>query len=144
MTPILRPLVVFAALQIGLQSWAWACSCVGTPNLDDAFDGADQVFHGEVRSVRAPVQLGCSGSSADRVTVRIDVLDAWKGTSVGETVEVQTPRSGASCGVEFEADTRWVVYASDGQTHLCSRTQRVVDGEEAELDQLDALVGAPD
>jgi hypothetical protein len=136
---LLRPISLFVALQLGSMGLAWACSCAEPPPVADALAEADQVFYGEVLSIDGPAGLGCGGvSSADPMAVRIEVRDAWKGTSAGETVTVETARDGASCGVDFVEGETWLVYATDGRASLCSRTRMAGSGDD-ELAELDAL-----
>ena len=60
-------------------------------------------------------------SSADPVTVEFDVIRVWKGP-LRETLTVKTERMGISCGYEFKEGRRYIVYAYDGYTGLCTRT----------------------
>lgn len=102
---------------------AAACSCVQvSPEL--ALREHAAVFEGRVRSVEP---------TADGLRVTLEVVQQWKGIESEEAV-VFTASNSAACGVAFEAETSWLVYAdrrADGwQTGLCSRTRRIEDAED--------------
>lgn len=108
---ILLGTLVLTALVHGA---AWACSCVasgyGTADMVDDFD---LVVWGEVLSVRSAF-VGCGPrSSMDPVNVRIEVIDGFAGVSAGDVVTVHTPSSGASCGIEFQPGSTWLIFAQD-------------------------------
>ncbi len=139
MSNLLRPLALFAALQLGLHGLAWACSCGEPPAVADAAADADLVVFGTVESVsgRGPRLCG-SMRSDDAIRVEIAVEEAWKGANAGETVTVETAISDASCGVDFAEGESWLVYATQGEARLCSRT-RLADADDPELEELDRL-----
>lgn len=138
MEHLLRPLGLFAVLQLGVHTLAWACSCGEPPPVSDAFADAGQVFFGEVQSV-SPRPLGCLASGSDQArTVVFAVEDAWKGATIGETTSFETALSEASCGVDFAVGETWLVYTSQGEATLCSRT-RLASSDDPELSELDAL-----
>ena len=62
-----------------------------------------------------------SYSSADPVSVKFNVSRVWKGPR-SDTITIKTVRSEASCGYEFEEGRRYIVFARNGETGLCSRT----------------------
>lgn len=102
---------------------AAACSCVQvSPEL--ALREHAAVFEGRVRSVE-PVPSG--------LRVTLEVVQQWKGVETEEAV-VFTASNSAACGVAFEVETSWLVYAdrhADGwQSGLCSRTRRIEDAED--------------
>jgi len=101
---------------------ARACSCVAI-DAEAAFDRSDAVFEGRVLEVER-------AAGARRVTLA--VVQQWKGIT-SERVVVETAADSAACGVAFEADTSWLVYAErDGdrlRTGLCSRTARIEDAQ---------------
>ncbi len=99
-----------------------ACSCIAmTPA--DAFDRADAVFAGVVSTVS--VKGGLFGQSGlDPVNVEIQVSEVWKGPRQA-TITVETVRSGASCGVDFQAGREYLVYARNGETGLCGGTVEI-------------------
>ena len=115
--------VVLAALaSLALPEPAHACSCAGSGSPKNALREADAVFFGKVTAMtidqRHPEQI----SSADPVLVEFNVSRVWKGP-LRETMTVETERMGISCGYEFAVGHRYVVYAYDGHTGLCTRTR---------------------
>ncbi|MFK7984579.1 MAG: hypothetical protein AB8I08_01000 [Sandaracinaceae bacterium] len=105
-----------------LPTRAAACSCVQV-SAELALREHGAVFEGRVRSVEAV-------PSGFRVT--LEVVQQWKGIESEEAV-VFTASNSAACGVAFEPETSWLIYADrhpDGwQTGLCSRTRRIEDAE---------------
>ncbi len=76
---------------------SWACSCAFP--LEDDYP---VVFEGVV--------LGSSGCGETHTT-RFEVTEAIKGTEVGEVLRVEHGTSGPSCGVVFEPDEVWQIFA---------------------------------
>ncbi len=111
---------------------AGACSCMQIA-AREAVDRADAVFEGRVVEVRE--------DGMERV-ITLAVVQYWKGVDT-ERVELRTASSSAACGVEFVADTSWLVYAQRREgalrTGLCDRTQRIEDAE-TDLEVLQAGV----
>lgn len=107
---------------------ARACSCVQVSPAQ-ARDEHAAVFEGRVLQIFAPAP----GDPSGRRSVVFEVVQQWKGIE-SERATVSTAASSAACGVAFEADTSWLVYADDGPdglvTGLCSRTRRIEDAEE--------------
>jgi hypothetical protein len=103
---------VVAALSIVVVGAApsFACSCAGGGAAD--FVGrAGVVVSGTVTDVLAPSERRVM-SSMDPATYVVDVDQVFKGES-GSTLEVLSPNSGASCGLEdVEPGGRYVVFAS--------------------------------
>lgn len=103
---------LFAALSIVVVGAgpSFACSCVA----DDAaghVEGATVVVSGTVTDVVPPPSTKVM-SSLDPATYVVDVDQVFKGQA-GPTVEVLSPNSGASCGLEnVEPGRRYVVFAS--------------------------------
>ena len=102
---------------------AAACSCVEvTPEA--AFGAADAVFEGRVTAVR---------EEADARIATLSVVQQWKGVET-EAIEVRTPLAGSMCGLGFEAETSWLIYAERRgdalHTGLCARTRRVEDADD--------------
>ena len=122
-----------AALSIGLvgltHGIAWACSCASVGELPGELTEDDLVVFAEVVSVQAPF-TGCVMSSADEMTVQLDVIEGFHGASDGERITVTTARSGASCGVAFEAGETWLVHAFDGHVSLCGGSLQLNEGDE--------------
>lgn len=98
-----------------------ACSCGPSGLPAEALERADAVFAGEVSSVKfsgtSPYRL----SSAALVTVEFRVSRVWKGPRL-PTLTVETERSEISCGYEFKKGRKYIVYAWEGRTGLCTRT----------------------
>lgn len=103
---------------------AHACSCLAI-DPPTAFAQADAVFEGRVLDIER-------NGAVMRVTMA--VVQQWKGID-GERVVVQTPEQSAACGVAFEPDTSWLVYAQTDESgqlsaSLCSRTTRIERAQE--------------
>jgi hypothetical protein len=123
-------LLVLALLAL-LPDCASACSCAILGNSPEerakiALKESTAVFSGEVLDVeKGPLtrMLGFRTPSS-RVTLRISEM--WKGPQ-RETLEVSTPRDGASCGYSFSEGQKYLVYAygkeEPFQTDLCSETK---------------------
>ncbi len=96
------------------------------------FEAANAVFEGRVTRIQ----------QGEPLEVTLMVVRTWKGAD-SEEVVVQTPSNSAACGVSFEQDHSYLVYATtEGEelfASLCGGTARVEDSQEA-LDQLGAGV----
>ena len=79
------------------------------------------VFAGEVTSMTIHRKSQVILSSTDLVTVEFKVSQVWKGPQ-SEVLTVRTEWSGISCGYEFEEGGKYIVYAQNGRTGLCTRT----------------------
>ena len=90
---------------------AWACSCV---SLTKAEQGAQAVavFTGTAARID---EVG------SRRVVNFDVDTVYKG-SVDPSIDVKTGRGGGDCGVEFEIDERYTVFASGSTDSLGAGT----------------------
>ena len=104
---------------------AIACVCAPSGSPKEALAYSDVVFAGKATAVQMWNESGPSVSSADPVTARFDVNRVWKGTTQ-DTIVIKTGRLRSSCGYEFKEGRRYVVYAIDGETGLCTRTRPVV------------------
>lgn len=129
---LLWTLSLLALLHLGAHARARACSCADlTP--EQAAAQADAIFEGRVQRVER--------QGGERVA-QLRVTRAWKGVTT-EEVTVRTADSSAACGVSFEPDTYWLVYAEERagglRTGLCTRT-RPADDAEADLAALGAGV----
>jgi hypothetical protein len=103
---------VVAALSLVVIGAApsFACSCVGGDAADFA-GRASVVVSGTVTDVLPPPKQKVM-SSMDPATYVVDVDQVFKGEAA-PTVEVLSPISGASCGLEnVEPGRRYVVFAS--------------------------------
>lgn len=103
---------LFAALSIVVVGAgpSFACSCVGGDAAEYA-GRATVVVSGTVTDVVPPASAK-EMSSLDPATYVLDVDQVFKGKS-GTTLEVLSPNSGASCGLEnVVPGRRYVVFAS--------------------------------
>ncbi|NLP52292.1 hypothetical protein [Bacillus sp. RO1] len=95
----------------------YACSCLppGTPQEELA--KMDAVFTGKVLEVEEKFN--------STKEVKLNVTETWKGVETKEVV-IYTAMDSAACGVNFEKNKDYLVYAhlEDGEytTYLCSRT----------------------
>ena len=124
-----------------VSSVAYACSCKAPPAPKIALEQASAVFVGRV----AAVEQGDFGNK-----FRFKVSKEWKGIE-GNTASIISNSSSAACGINFDSDHDYLVYAykteGDNQlrTNLCTRTKRVSDAaaDLAELGDAAPLVAAP-
>ena len=123
-----------AVMAAGAPS-ADACSCISSGPACQAFWTTDVVFDGTVVKIDPTSREETFSDRTFRVTefvVTLQVRQSWKGVE-GETVQVTTSGSGASCGFDFKMDGRYLVFASRGgsdsrpRVSLCSFT-RAYDG----------------
>ena len=122
----LGAIIVVVALQASAGR-TYACSCVPPRPPLEALARADSVFSGEVVSMKEP--RGLMVSSTDPITVEFRVNAVWKG-EMHETMFIETAWSSASCGFEFALNERYIVYAREGRTSLCSRTKNIANASE--------------
>jgi len=105
---------------------AAACSCVEV-SAEDAFASHAAVFEGRVVEVR-----GAADPAGATVAV-LEVVQGWKGMEL-ERVEVSTPASSSMCGISFEPETSWLIYADRAgdafTTDLCQRTRPIESADE--------------
>jgi hypothetical protein len=116
----------------------YACSCAVSLSPHAARDEATAVFSGKVVGMHA--HTGAILSSADPTQITFEVSQVWKGPASTHLV-VATARESASCGVPFEVNTEYLVYASGPETmlqaSLCSRTLPLSESQAQE--DLDVL-----
>lgn len=103
---------------------ARACECVeSTPAA--AFAAHVAVFEGRVVEVQP-------GDPSGYTSVVMEVVQYWKGIST-ERITVFTPTAESMCGLPFDTEQSWLVYADrEGErlvTGLCARTRRIEDAE---------------
>lgn len=104
---------------------ALACSCAPETTAE-GFTRSVAVFEGRVLEV-AP---GTDENGLAPKRVHLSVVQTWKGANQ-EELWVTTPANDAACGYPFEANTSYLVYASNvaGQSEmmvsLCSRTAKM-------------------
>ncbi len=125
------------ALFFCLYNDSFACSCMASGPPCQAYWQADAVFVGQVKAkdLKARFEKGRNGEElrvlgGGEVRVTFTITDAFRG-SLGKEVDIFTSASSASCGVEFENDGVYIVYAHEypkggGKlyTGICSRTQK--------------------
>ena len=113
---------------------AKACSCAPLPAPAIALKEAKAVFVGRVTSIQ---------KDKLQQEVGFDVIKIWKGISKN-TATILTATNRAACGVNFEKNEKYLVYAFKNQgdenlrTNLCTRTRPLTTAD----DDLNAL-GAP-
>ncbi len=102
---------------------AQACSCMAPPAPKIALEKSAAVFVGRVASVE---------KSDGGNTYQFAVSKQWKGVD-GNTAAVVSATDSAACGINFDADRDYLVYAFKNEgdtqlrTNLCSRTKRAAD-----------------
>lgn len=133
--------IMLAGFAASMPRAAYACSCAVQAGESEeerarqAVGDAEAVFAGEVTGVEK-VSVGTVISSSDPVQVTFDVSRVWKGQTY-ETLTVETARSGASCGYDFDEGRQYLVYADNTpvtggdsetlQVGLCGATTPVPD-----------------
>ena len=100
---------------------AHACLCAPSGSPTEALAEADAVFAGEVVAIRPLGHPPYRLSTADPVEVEFRVSKVWKGPR-RETLMVETEASGISCGYQFQKGQKYIVYAREGKTGMCTRT----------------------
>jgi len=128
--------VVCSAAVLGTVRPAAACSCAKTYTDAEALAAADAAFLGTVRRVETPGPE----TPSDSVTWRFTVESVFKG-DVAMKQDVVTALMEESCGVEFNAGDRYLVFAVGrgllGQTlpagqlsaYLCGGTRGALRNE---------------
>ena len=108
-----------------------ACSCMSSGPACQAFWTTDVVFDGTVTTIEPTSREETFSGRTFQVSefvVTLQVRQSWKGVE-GETVQVTTSGSGASCGFDFKIGGRYMVFASRGgsdsrpRVSLCSSTR---------------------
>jgi hypothetical protein len=114
---------------------ASACSCA-TFTEQEAFDGADAVFAGELVEIVTPPGDTDSTVDVERFVFDVDVV--YKGEAV-DPQTIVTARDGATCGLEVHGPGPFLVYATltdsivtgavddELYSNLCSGTRAVAD-----------------
>jgi hypothetical protein len=107
---VIAALVAVAGLVLVAPAPAFACSCVGG-SAAQFVEWADVVVVGEVTGITPPPQREVM-SSGDPATYDVAVDRVLAGKA-GETVEVLSAVSGASCGLEgIEVGREYVIFAA--------------------------------
>ncbi|MCB9780403.1 MAG: hypothetical protein H6742_17695 [Alphaproteobacteria bacterium] len=109
----LRVLLALLAVHAADRAVAWACSCAPVDDPVAAMDDYDEVFVGRAEGTG----FGCG--QAD-VTTRFEVVEAFKGVDVGDTVQVEHGTQSASCGLTYDRGATYLVFAAGGFSNLCS------------------------
>lgn len=126
--------ITFVGALCALPAVAQACSCMAPPAPKVALEKSAAVFVGRVTSVE-------KSDSSNKY--QFSVSKQWKGIA-GKTASIVSATNSAACGINFDEDRDYLVYAykteGDDQlrTNLCSRTARAADAA-ADL----AALGAP-
>jgi hypothetical protein len=138
---ISRPLAALASLILTvlgivflLPDCAYACSCAPA-STQRYISGSGAVFSAvvvEVEEGPPTKMMGTSGIRSSRVTLRAS--EVWKGPQ-RETLEVSTPRDGATCGYHFKEGQEYLVFAYTEKQGLvvdsCNGTRRLAEAEAA-------------
>jgi hypothetical protein len=127
-----------ALLAPPLARVSYACSCMGTPPLVQAYQQAAAVFSGRVYSLERTLVEAPSpdprtqiAPMVDGVHARFDVLEIWKGVT-GRGVELWTGSGGGDCGFEFQFPQEYLIFAYRTQngrlfTGVCSNTRELAN-----------------
>jgi hypothetical protein len=115
----------------------FACTCIATfsglPACQQRWEYST-IFVGRVTSIDPPAARADGLiSSADRVQVRLDVIESFTGLAA-RVAEVTTARDSASCGFAFEVGEIYLVYSNraNGALHvsLCSGTKPAANAQD--------------
>ena len=97
------------------------------PAPEAARDSAAAVFEGLVTDIQHEETTGAAGMGFNVVTLKL--VRTWKGVESQESVQVRTNDSSAACGITFEKDKSYLVYAAQGEhgfeAHICGRTREL-------------------
>ena len=121
-SPFLALAGVLCALSVAAPL-AQACSCLAPPAPKIALQQSAAVFAGRVASVR---------TQGNNQLFTFDVSQKWKGVK-GAQITVSTPAESAMCGINFDSDRDYLVYAFTNdqsgtlRVNLCTRTARLAD-----------------
>jgi hypothetical protein len=141
MNAVARVSLTFLFLQCVASTVAWACKCAGDDRTpEERLAAHEQVFVGEVLA-RVDTPAGCGGStgSMDPVTFTLAVTEGFKGAVTGAEIELESVRSGASCGVGYEVGEEILVYANATRVDSCDPGGLAADSAE-EIEALRAAV----
>lgn len=114
--------LAFASALFAFPTLAQACRCA-PPAPKIALEKSAAVFVGHVTSIQKGERFN---------TYQFAVSKQWKGMK-SNTTSIVTATNSAACGINFDEDRDYLVYAykteGDDQlrTNLCSRTKRAVD-----------------
>ena len=108
---VIASVIVLATVGIGLVVTAppaSACSCIGL-NDDEALQGSQVAFVGELLEVRTPPGESFSSMDPERFVFAVDRV--YKGEAKA-TQSVVSAREGASCGLELVGRGPFLVFAT--------------------------------
>ena len=141
---------------LALQPLAIACMCAygGGPACQEAWrPSIDSVFLGKVTAIQRSSHSRTGSPGAMSMTfmggmlqVTIEVEESFIG-KVGNSIDVYTPESSASCGFPFQKDERYIVFAAktkegDLAVSMCSGT-RPAKGNEEDIAYLRSIPSLP-
>ncbi len=95
-----------------------ACSCIESPPPEVALNQSSAVFRATVTKIQNPI---FSTSSLDPQEITFTVHEVWKG-DIQKTTILTTAQGGASCGYEFKLNQEYLIYSTNNEVSLCSRT----------------------
>ena len=135
----MKKLLIILLLFTGFQSYS--CDCVGQPSIKKNWDGADEIFTGEITKVDT-LLYGNNGAKIYSYTFRI--LKSYKsGIYSGRELGTILSQSYASCDFMFQLGKTYLIYAkAESQTlscSICSRTNMLENVEKEELETLEKL-----
>lgn len=146
---LLLAAIVAGMLSIAPMTSAFACSCMALTTRE-AFEMADLAFTGTVvgEDVAVPPQPAPPVPGVAQVSYAFDVDAVYKGDVSQPQVVTSTFPDGASCGIGFAAEERWLIFVnlSDGMpwTTSCSANVLLTGNDaEAVLAELPPPVDSP-
>lgn len=111
---------------------AQACSCMPPASPRESLEGASAVFIGKVTNVTAPQ------APSYNITATFKPTKVWKYTGDLKEIKILTAQDSAACGIAFEKDKEYLVYAEeqDGALYanLCGRTALLADAQNEVLE----------
>lgn len=126
-------IVAFTFLFQFSPSVSYACDCAIPENVNEEVGRSSAVFSGTVVRIFDENKSKLTQSSADPISVVIEVDETWKGINQTEVI-VNTERDEASCGFEFVLNETYLIYANEDNGELrasyCSRTALFSDAQE--------------
>ncbi|KQO27276.1 hypothetical protein ASF10_23325 [Flavobacterium sp. Leaf82] len=135
----MRKLLVILLIFISLKSYS--CSCAGVPAITKNWEGANEIFTGEIIKVDT-LLYGNNGAKIYSYTCRI--LKSYKSEIYpGRELRTILSQSSASCDFMFQLGKTYLIYAkSESQTlacSICSRSNILENVEKEELQTLEKL-----
>lgn len=110
---MINKIIIIAALLC--PSTACACRCRQQP-LASYFNAADLVFIGKVKRLT---------KAENSVTALLSASsEIFKGDESKKELLIKTPLSSATCGVDFELDQTYLIFANKTQTNTCQGTRK--------------------